>query len=67
MATEKPSYLKEQAERCRSLARSETDPSVRARLMRMADAFERRVETSGENDQVAPGPSDDLSGSAPEE
>jgi hypothetical protein len=49
-------YLREQAERCRRLARGSTDPSLREGLLKLADEFATRAraeDNRGTNDQTA--------------
>jgi hypothetical protein len=53
-------YLREQAERCRRLARDSTDPALRNSLLRRADEYAARAgdqedasENGSENDDTA--------------
>ena len=49
-------YLREQAARCRRLARGSTDPGLREGLLKLADEFAARAgaeDNRGTNDQTA--------------
>lgn len=43
-------YLREQAERCRRLARDSTDPNLRDSLMRLADEYAARASAQESED-----------------
>ena len=45
-------HLREQAERCRRLARDSTDPTLRDSLLRLADEYAARA-SAQENDDKA--------------
>ena len=45
-------YLREQAERCRRLARDSTDPSLRDSLLKLAEEYTARA-SAQENDGTA--------------
>ncbi len=44
---EEPAYLLSQAERCRKLARTATDQTLRETLLGMAKEYEERAERAG--------------------
>ena len=45
-----PFHLREQAERCRRLARDSTDPTLRDSLLRLAEEYIARAEGHEAND-----------------
>jgi hypothetical protein len=47
-----PFHLREQAERCRRLARDSTDPVLRDHLLKLAGEYTARAD-AGENDDPA--------------
>jgi hypothetical protein len=51
-------HLREQAERCRRLARDSTDPNLRDNLMRLADEYAARA-SAQESDDANTGATDD--------
>ena len=51
-------HLREQAERCRRLARDSTDPSLRDSLMRLADEYTARAGVQ-ESKEASDGANDD--------
>jgi hypothetical protein len=51
-------YLREQAERCRRLARDSTDPSLRDSLMRLADEYAARASVQESEDAFGGGNDD---------
>ena len=52
------SYLREQADRCRRLARDSTDPVLQASLRRMADDYQMKADEL--EDDAIPAKSPDL-------
>ena len=44
-------YLRQQADRCRRLARHSTDPTIRVALFRMGDEFQMMADEI-ENDEI---------------
>jgi hypothetical protein len=63
---DQPFYLREQAERCRRLARDCTDPMLRDSLLRLAEEYTVRA-SAQENDETAvwqTGPDEDDQGAA---
>jgi len=44
---DQPFYLREQAERCRRLARDCTDPTLRDSLLKLAEEYTGRTSTPG--------------------
>ena len=56
-------HLREQAERCRRLARDSTDPNLRDSLMRLADEYAARA-SAQESEDASKDASEDASGDA---
>jgi hypothetical protein len=46
-------FLREQAERCRRLARDSTDPSVRDGLLSLAEDHTAKADAQEQNDETA--------------
>jgi hypothetical protein len=46
-------YLREQAERCRRLARDSTDPSLRDSLLKLAEDYTAKADAQEQNDETA--------------
>jgi hypothetical protein len=46
-------FLREQAARCRRLARASTDPSVRDGLLNLAEEYTAKADAQEQNDETA--------------
>jgi hypothetical protein len=46
-------FLREQAARCRRLARASTDPGVRDRLLDLAEEYTAEADAEEQNDETA--------------